>query len=183
MSDVSEFFKLLPKFTDYKFIFASQDGEFAWRSRKNGSFFIRSLCELLVDNAHDTHLDNIVKMMLSNFEKFKDTDEVREQMPEEWSSMPRFLNLFPGVTQEYLNKPEPTSEKRTTYSLMIPPLSSQSFAWPAKLINRQRCLSGSGPLVMPASMHIPPWFERKNKKQEIVFKKDKATLRVISKRC
>ena len=63
-------------------------------------------------------------MMLSNFEKFKDTDEVREQMPEEWSSMPRFLNLFPGITQEYLNKPEQTSEKRTTYSLMIP------HAWP-----------------------------------------------------
>ena len=32
MSDLSEFFKLLTKFTDYKFIFASQDGEFAWRS-------------------------------------------------------------------------------------------------------------------------------------------------------
>ena len=102
-SDLTEYFRRLPKFTDYKFVFASQHGEFAWRSKINGSFFIRSLCDLLVQNSHDTHLDNVIKMMLFNFEKNRESDEVREQMPEEWSSMPRFLNLFPGITLEPSN--------------------------------------------------------------------------------
>ena len=99
-SDLTEYFRRLPKFTDYKFVFASQHGEFAWRSKINGSFFIRSLCDLLVQNSHDTHLDNVIKMMLFNFENNRESDEVREQMPEEWSSMPRFLNLFPGIKIE-----------------------------------------------------------------------------------
>ena len=33
----------------------------------------------------------------------RESDEVREQMPEEWSSMPRFLNLFPGITHKFLH--------------------------------------------------------------------------------
>ena len=99
--DLTEYFRCLPKFTDYKFVFASQHGEFAWRSRENGSFFVRALCHLLFENSHDTHLDNIIKMMLFNFENNKESDEVREQIPEEWSSMPRFLNLFPGITQGF----------------------------------------------------------------------------------
>ena len=122
--DLTEYFRCLPKFTDYKFVFASQHGEFVWRSRENGCFFVRSLCHLLFENAHDTHLDNIIKMMLFNFENNKESDEVREQMPEEWSSMPRFLNLFPGITRTFLNTHARTELGKIKW---FRPCSSQQF--------------------------------------------------------
>lgn len=53
----------LPTFSDMKICYATVPGYRSFRDPENGSWYIQIMCRIWSEHAHDTHLDDLLKMV------------------------------------------------------------------------------------------------------------------------
>lgn len=53
----------IPTFHDMKICYSTIPGYNAFRDPKAGSWYIAAMCQVFSDNAHDTHLEDLLKLV------------------------------------------------------------------------------------------------------------------------
>ena len=87
-------------FTDYKLVFASQPGTVADRENHH---FINNLTNLVTKEAHWKHLGELIIKLCMKFREDQHLPWVNGQMPQTLQSLSRYLNIFPGITKDFMD--------------------------------------------------------------------------------
>ena len=99
-------------FLDYIFLYACQPGMVADRENH---FFIKSLTDMITENAHVTNLSDLIGTRLSmKFKNHQNDPKVKEQRPQICQSLSRFLNIFPGITKDSVKPEKKHNQKKYT---------------------------------------------------------------------
>lgn len=81
-----------------KICYAAPPGYETFRDTENGSWYVTSTCQVYAEHAHDTHLDDMLKMIGNNIRKIQTEDGEMQVATSEERGFYNKLYFNPGYS-------------------------------------------------------------------------------------